>query len=75
MFWGPLARLGLATAAATAVLDQALKLWLLFVFDLQNARRRAPDAVPRPCPDLEQGHQLRACSSSTARSANGRCWG
>jgi signal peptidase II len=36
MFWGPLARLGLATAAATAVLDQALKLWLLFVFDLQN---------------------------------------
>ena len=36
MLWGPLARLGLATAAATAVLDQALKLWLLFVFDLQN---------------------------------------
>ncbi|HZO44268.1 MAG TPA: signal peptidase II [Xanthobacteraceae bacterium] len=36
MFWGPLARLGLATAAATALLDQALKLWLLFVFDLQN---------------------------------------
>jgi signal peptidase II len=36
MFWGPLARLGLATAAATAVLDQALKLWLLFVFDLPN---------------------------------------
>jgi signal peptidase II len=36
VFWGPLARLGLATAVATAVLDQALKLWLLFVFDLQN---------------------------------------
>jgi signal peptidase II len=32
--WGPLARLGLATAAVTALLDQALKLWLLFVFDL-----------------------------------------
>jgi signal peptidase II len=29
-----LARLGLATAAATAVADQAIKLWLLFVFDL-----------------------------------------
>jgi signal peptidase II len=35
MFWGPLARLGLATAVATTLLDQALKLWLLFVFDLQ----------------------------------------
>ena len=36
MFWGPLARLGLATAATTTLLDQALKLWLLFVFDLQG---------------------------------------
>ena len=36
MFWGPLARLGLAAAAVTALLDQALKLWLLFVFDLQT---------------------------------------
>jgi len=36
VFWGPLGRLGLATAAATALLDQALKLWLLFVFDLQG---------------------------------------
>jgi signal peptidase II len=34
VFWGPLARLGLVTAAVTAVLDQALKLWLLFVFEL-----------------------------------------
>ena len=35
MSWGPLTRLGLAVAAlVTAVLDQALKLWLLFVFDL-----------------------------------------
>ncbi len=33
---GEIARLELATAAATAVLDQALKLWLLFVFDLKN---------------------------------------
>jgi signal peptidase II len=36
MFWGPLARLGLTTAAVTALLDQALKLWLLFAFDLQS---------------------------------------
>jgi len=36
VFWGPLARLGLITAAATAVLDQALKLWLLFAFDLPS---------------------------------------
>jgi signal peptidase II len=36
MFWGPLARLGLITAAVTALLDQALKLWLLFAFDLQS---------------------------------------
>src|SRR5690349_12985079 len=35
-FWGPLARLGLTTAAVTALLDQALKLWLLFVFDLES---------------------------------------
>jgi len=34
MFWGPLTRTGLAVALATAVIDQALKLWLLFVFDL-----------------------------------------
>jgi signal peptidase II len=36
MFWGPLARLGLITAAVTALLDQALKLWLLFAFDLSS---------------------------------------
>ena len=35
VFWGPLARLGLTVAAVTALLDQATKLWLLFVFDLQ----------------------------------------
>jgi signal peptidase II len=32
--WGPLTRLGLAAAAITCALDQALKLWLIFVFDL-----------------------------------------
>jgi signal peptidase II len=36
VLWGPLGRLGLTTAAAVAVLDQALKLWLLFVFDLPS---------------------------------------
>jgi signal peptidase II len=33
---GPLARVGLATAAITALADQALKLWLLFAFDLAS---------------------------------------
>ena len=33
---GTLARLGLAVAAATVLADQALKLWLLFVFDLPH---------------------------------------
>jgi len=31
---GPFTRLGLAVAVATAALDQASKLWLLYVFDL-----------------------------------------
>jgi signal peptidase II len=35
MFWGPLSRFGLILAAACAVADQALKLWLIFVFDLR----------------------------------------
>jgi len=34
LLWGPLTRVGLAVAAAAAALDQAVKLWLLFVFDL-----------------------------------------
>ena len=34
-FWGPLSRLGLAVALVTAGLDQASKLWLLYVFDLE----------------------------------------
>jgi len=37
--WGPLTRLGLLVAAASAAIDQAAKLWLLYVFDL---RARAP---------------------------------
>jgi signal peptidase II len=36
VFWGPLAGLGLITAVVTALLDQALKLWLLFAFDLPS---------------------------------------
>ena len=37
--WGPLSRLGLLTAVAVAVADQATKLWMLFVFDI-GARQR-----------------------------------
>jgi signal peptidase II len=32
--WGPLTATGLATAAATCAFDQAVKLWLLFGFNL-----------------------------------------
>src|SRR5919198_2523753 len=32
--WGPLTRLGLIVAAISAAIDQATKLWLLYVFDL-----------------------------------------
>jgi signal peptidase II len=35
MVWGPRTRLGLAVAVATAAIDQASKLWLLYVFDIQ----------------------------------------
>jgi signal peptidase II len=34
MLWGPLTRLGLLVALMAAVIDQAVKLWLLFVVDL-----------------------------------------
>jgi signal peptidase II len=34
--WGPLTRLGLIVAAVSAAADQALKLWLFFVFDLPS---------------------------------------
>jgi signal peptidase II len=39
--YGPLTRLGLVAAVVTAAIDQAAKLWLLFVFDL-------PAKVPVP---------------------------
>ncbi len=32
--WGPLSTCGLAVAAATGIIDQAVKLWLVDVFDL-----------------------------------------
>src|SRR5690242_10453313 len=35
MFQGSLTRFGLAVAAVCAMADQALKLWLIFVFDLR----------------------------------------
>jgi signal peptidase II len=35
MLWGFHTRLGLAMAAATAAIDQASKLWLIYVFDIQ----------------------------------------
>jgi signal peptidase II len=34
MLWGPLTRLGLMVAAACSVIDQASKLWLIYVFDI-----------------------------------------
>jgi signal peptidase II len=34
MIWGPFSRLGLAVALVSAAADQALKLWLIFVYDL-----------------------------------------
>jgi signal peptidase II len=37
--WGPLTRLGLVVAVVSAAIDQASKLWLLYVFDLPG---RAP---------------------------------
>jgi signal peptidase II len=42
--WGPQTSLGVATALVVCLLDQALKLWLIFVFDLANrgAVRVAP---------------------------------
>ena len=39
MLWGPLSRFGLAVALACAAADQALKLWLIFVFDLRVGKR------------------------------------
>jgi signal peptidase II len=39
--WGVLSALGLAVAAVTAVIDQAVKLWLLDVFDLGSREQVA----------------------------------
>ena len=36
MLWGPHTRLGLIVALACAAADQASKLWLVFVFDLEG---------------------------------------
>jgi signal peptidase II len=33
-FWGPLSPLGLGVAAATALVDQAHKAWMLYVYDI-----------------------------------------
>jgi signal peptidase II len=34
--WGPLTRLGLLAAVVSCAIDQAVKLWLIFVFDLES---------------------------------------
>jgi len=39
--WGPLSTLGLAVALLTGVADQASKLWLLYVFELESRVRVA----------------------------------
>jgi signal peptidase II len=36
LLWGPLTRFGLAVAVLAAAIDQAVKLWLLFAFDLEG---------------------------------------
>lgn len=38
-FWGPLTGLGLAAAATAAAIDQAAKLWLVYVFELGDKGR------------------------------------
>ena len=39
--WGSLSALGLGVAVATAIVDQASKLWLLYAFDLASRARVA----------------------------------
>ena len=39
--WGPLTPLGLGTALTAVAIDQAVKLWLLFVFDIAARQRVA----------------------------------
>jgi signal peptidase II len=43
-FWGSLTGLGIAAAAAACVLDQAVKLWLLYGFEL--GRKGAVPVIP-----------------------------
>ena len=71
--WGPLTALRpRRRRRSPALLDQALKLWLLFVFDLADtgAVAVAPflDLVLTWNTGISYG-----CSSRRARSANGRC--
>ena len=40
-FWGPYSRLGLAVAAATLVIDQADKWWMLLAYDIRAKGRVA----------------------------------
>ena len=73
MFWGPLARLGLTVAAVTALLDQATKLWLLFVFDLPN--RGIVHVTPFFDLVLIWNRGISyGLFQQAARSANGCCW-
>ena len=76
---------GLAAAAVAGALDQALKLWLLFVFGLAEPGRGRGRAVRRPGADLEHRHQLRLVpaggparamgAARRSRSSRWRCCG
>ena len=55
----PYLRAGVIAAIVTLVLDQASKLWLLFVFDIAASRRGEGHAVLRPGAGLECRNQLR----------------
>ena len=71
--YGPLTRLGLIAAAIACALDQAVKLWLMFSFDLANkgwstSRRSSPSCSPGIRASAT------ACSRRTRISAATRCW-
>jgi len=71
--WGPLTRLGLLVAVASAAIDQAAKLWLLYVFDL---RARAPVRLT-PFLDLVMAWNKGisyGLFQQDGRSGNGCCW-
>ena len=61
--YGPLTRFGLIVAAIACALDQAAKLWLLFVLRPRQPRHRPPHAVSRLRAHLEYRHQLRPVSA------------